>query len=50
MVNVCGLPAVTIPVYWTGGQPGEGLPMGIQLVGPEGSELLLLQVAAQLGF
>lgn len=50
MVNVCGLPAVTIPVYWTGGQPGDGLPMGIQLVGPEGSELLLLQVAAQLGF
>jgi amidase len=50
MVNVCGLPAVTIPVHWTGGQPGEGLPMGIQLVGPEGSESLLLQVAAQLGF
>jgi amidase len=50
LVNVCGLPAVTIPVHWTGGQPGEGLPMGIQLVGPEGSELLLLQVAAQLGF
>jgi amidase len=50
MVNVCGLPAVTIPVYWTRGQPGEGLPMGIQLVGPKGSELLLLQVAAQLGF
>jgi amidase len=50
MVNVCGLPAVTVPVHWTGGQQGEGLPMGIQLVGPEGSELLLLQVAAQLGF
>ena len=50
MVNVCGLPAVTIPVHWTGGQRGEGLPMGIQLVGPEGSEVLLLQVAAQLGF
>ncbi len=50
MVNVCGLPAITIPVYWTGGQPGGGLPMGIQLVGPAGSELLLLQVAAQLGF
>lgn len=50
MVNVCGLPAVTIPVHWTGGQPGEGLPMGVQLVGPAGSELLLLQIAAQLGF
>lgn len=50
MVNVCGLPAITIPVYWTGGLPGHGLPMGIQLVGPAGSEALLLQVAAQLGF
>lgn len=50
MVNVCGLPAISIPVYWTGGQPGLGLPMGIQLVGAPGSEMLLLQVAAQLGF
>lgn len=50
MVNVCGLPAITIPVHWTGGQPAHGLPMGIQLVGPAGSEALLLQVAAQLGF
>jgi amidase len=50
MVNVCGLPAITIPVHWTGGQHGHGLPMGIQLVGPTGSEALLLQVAAQLGF
>jgi len=50
MVNVCGLPAITIPVHWTGGAPGQGLPMGVQLVGPMGSEPLLLQVAAQLGF
>ncbi|WP_457964904.1 amidase [Arthrobacter sp. D1-29] len=50
MVNVCGLPAITIPVHWTDGRPGQGLPMGIQLVGPMGSEGLLLQVAAQLGF
>jgi amidase len=50
MVNVCGLPAVTIPVHWTGGRPGEGLPMGIQLIGRMGSEALLLQVAAQIGF
>jgi amidase len=50
MVNVCGLPAVTIPVHWTGGTAGSGLPMGIQLVGPMGSEALLLQVAHQLGF
>lgn len=50
MVNVCGLPAITIPVHWTGGAPRQGLPMGIQLVGPPGSESLLLQVARQLGF
>ena len=50
MVNVCGLPAISIPVHWTGGAPGCGLPMGIQLIGPMGSEGLLLQVAAQLGF
>ncbi|MFJ5697311.1 amidase [Arthrobacter sp. NPDC093139] len=48
MVNVCGLPAVSIPVHWTG--TGGGLPMGIQLIGPMGSEALLLQVAAQLGY
>lgn len=50
LVNVCGLPAISIPVHWTGGRHGAGLPMGIQLVGPQGSEALLLQVAAQLGF
>ncbi|PNI08310.1 amidase [Arthrobacter sp. AFG7.2] len=50
MVNVCGLPAITLPVHWTGGMRGHGLPMGIQLVGPLGSESLLLQVACQLGF
>lgn len=50
MVNVCGLPAITLPVHWTGGAAGQGLPMGIQLVGPAGSESLLLQVANQLGY
>jgi amidase len=48
MVNVCGLPAITLPVHWTGSTPGAGLPMGIQLIGQPGSELLLLQLAAQL--
>ncbi|UKA54705.1 amidase [Arthrobacter sp. FW305-BF8] len=50
MVNVCGLPAISVPVHWTGGGPRTGLPMGIQLIGRPGSEALLLQVAAQLGF
>ncbi|WP_028267966.1 amidase [Arthrobacter sp. MA-N2] len=48
MVNVCGLPAITLPVHWTGPAPGTGLPMGVQLIGKAGSELLLLQLAAQL--
>lgn len=48
MVNVCGLPAISVPIYWTGGSEGEGLPMGIQLIGGMGSEELLLQVAAQV--
>ena len=50
MVNVCGLPAITLPVHWTGGTAGSGLPMGVQLVGPMGSEALLLQVAYHLGY
>nr|WP_217509291.1 amidase [Pseudarthrobacter sp. C4D7] len=50
MVNVCGLPAISLPVHWTGGTTGSGLPMGVQLVGPMGSEALLLQVAHQTGF
>lgn len=44
MVNVCGLPAISIPVHTT----ETGLPMGIQLIGRTGSELQLLQVAASL--
>ena len=37
------------PVHWTGGAREAGLPMGIQLIGPLGSEALLLQLATQLG-
>ncbi|MFJ4267861.1 amidase [Paenarthrobacter nicotinovorans] len=44
MVNVCGLPAISIPVHTT----AAGLPMGIQLIGHTGSELRLLQIARSL--
>lgn len=44
MVNVSGLPAIGVPVLTL---PG-GLSMGAQLIGREGSEAQLLQLAAQL--
>lgn len=50
MINVAGLPAVTVPVRWT--EPDRdaprGLPMGVQLVGSPGGEHVLLALAAQL--
>ncbi len=44
MVNVCGLPAISLPTHLT----RDGLPMGIQLIGRPGAEAELLAVAAQL--
>ncbi|MEA5455900.1 amidase [Sinomonas sp. JGH33] len=44
MVNVCGLPAVSVPTHWT----EAGLPMGVQLVASTGSEGLLLALARLL--
>ncbi|MFI5286345.1 MAG: amidase [Candidatus Dormibacteria bacterium] len=44
MWNVAGVAAVAIPA----GLTGDGLPLGVQLIGPAGSESLLLSVAAQL--
>ena len=41
--NIAGLPALVVPV----GVRPDGLPVGVQLVGPPGSELLLLGVAGQ---
>lgn len=42
--NATGQPAVSVPV----GFSAEGLPLAVQLIGPPGSESLLLSVAAQL--
>lgn len=41
--NIAGLPALVVPV----GVRPDGLPVGVQLVGPPGSELVLLGVAGQ---
>jgi amidase len=42
--NIAGLPALVVPV----GTRPDGLPLGVQLVGPPDSELRLLAVAGQL--
>jgi amidase len=43
-VNVCGLPAITLPVHVT----EAGLPMGVQLIGRPGGEDVLFSIGAQL--
>lgn len=42
--NVTGQPAMSLPLHWS----EDGLPIGVQLVGPPLGDALLLRVAAQL--
>jgi amidase len=42
--NACGLPAISVPV----GTSADGLPIGVQLIAPAGSDALLLGLAATL--
>jgi Asp-tRNA(Asn)/Glu-tRNA(Gln) amidotransferase A subunit family amidase len=42
--TLCGLPAVTVPVM----QSANGMPIGVQLVGPRGDDARLLQCARWL--
>jgi amidase len=44
IVNVTGLPAISLPLY----QGDDGLPTGVQLIGRAASEGLLLALAAQV--
>ncbi len=44
IVNVTGLPAIALPLY----HGDDGLPLGVQLIGPPVGEAMLLALSAQL--
>ena len=44
IANLCGLPAVSIPLYWT----SNGLPIGSHFVAPSGDEATLFRLGGQL--
>lgn len=44
LANQTGMPAMSVPLHWC----QNGLPLGVQFMGPHSSEALLLQLAAQL--
>jgi len=50
LANLAGLPAMSVPLHWTGPQTGapDGLPVGVQFVARPAQEALLLQLARQL--
>ena len=42
--TLCGVPAITLPLL----RGADGMPMGLQLVGPPGGDAALLRIAASL--
>lgn len=44
LANVAGLPAISLPAGWS----EDGLPVGVQLVGPAGTERSLIALARQI--
>jgi amidase len=44
IANVTGLPAVSLPLHWS----ADGLPIGVQAIGPPAGDALLLRLAAQV--
>jgi amidase len=44
LANVTGLPAVSLPLHWT----HDGLPVGVQAIGPPAGDALLVRLAAQI--
>jgi amidase len=44
IANLTGLPAMSLPLHWT----AEGIPIGVQAIGPPAGDALLLALAAEL--
>jgi len=44
LANLCGLPAMSVPMHWT----SDGLPCGAQFMAPLGDEATLFRLAGQL--
>jgi amidase len=44
IANLTGLPAISLPLHWS----ANGLPIGVQAIGPPTGEAVLLRLAAQL--